>query len=66
MIPGRVIASSIAVALIIVLLPVSTIAASQNDRAPAEATDGMVVSSHYLASDVGARTLQDGGNAIDL
>ncbi|MFQ6023736.1 MAG: gamma-glutamyltransferase family protein [Acidiferrobacterales bacterium] len=35
-------------------------------RKPAvEAASGLVASQHYLASDVGARVLADGGNAVD-
>lgn len=38
---------------------------SQTGRIPARSDDGMVVSSHYLASQIGYNTLQKGGNAID-
>lgn len=41
------------------------LASAQSGRTPAPAKNGMVVSSHYLASEVGAQVLQDGGNAID-
>lgn len=34
-------------------------------KAPTRAGHGMVVSSHYLASEVGVNVLQSGGNAID-
>ncbi len=34
-------------------------------KAPVRARHGMVVSSHYLASEVGAQVLRDGGNAVD-
>ena len=34
-------------------------------QAPLESTQGMVVSAQYLASDVGAAILRQGGNAID-
>jgi len=38
---------------------------AQHGRIPVESKNGMVVSSHYLASQVGAKILSDGGNAID-
>lgn len=38
---------------------------AQQGRIPAPAKNGMVVSTHYLASDVGRDILQKGGNAID-
>lgn len=34
-------------------------------RTPVRAAKGMVVSSHYLASEVGVQVLRDGGNAVD-
>ncbi|MCG8695469.1 MAG: gamma-glutamyltransferase, partial [Minwuiales bacterium] len=35
-------------------------------RKPAvESAGGLVASQHYLASDVGAKVLADGGNAVD-
>ena len=40
-------------------------AIAQSGRIPAPAKNGMVVSSHYLASEVGKEVLQNGGNAID-
>lgn len=38
---------------------------SQTGRIPARAEKGMVVSSHYLASQAGNDVLKEGGNAID-
>ena len=38
---------------------------AQSGRLPAPAKEGMVVSAHYLASEVGNEVLQQGGNAID-
>jgi len=38
---------------------------SQTGRIPVRAENGMVVSSHYLASKVGSEVLKKGGNAID-
>ena len=43
------------------MLPVE----AQTGRLPAQAKDGMVVSSHYLASEVGNEILRQGGNAVD-
>jgi gamma-glutamyltranspeptidase/glutathione hydrolase len=34
-------------------------------KAPVRANNGMVVSSHYLASEVGVKVLKSGGNAVD-
>ncbi|PHN08709.1 gamma-glutamyltransferase [Flavilitoribacter nigricans DSM 23189 = NBRC 102662] len=38
---------------------------AQSGRIPAPAKNGMVVSSHYLGSEVGQAILEDGGNAVD-
>lgn len=38
---------------------------AQSGRSPAPARKGMVVSSHYLGSEVGQAVLRDGGNAVD-
>lgn len=38
---------------------------AQSGRLPAPAKNGMVVSSHYLASEVGNEVLMQGGNAMD-
>lgn len=38
---------------------------AQSGRTPAPARNGMVVSSHYLGSEVGRDVLQKGGNAVD-
>lgn len=37
----------------------------QAGRIPVAADSGMVVSSHYLASQVGMEVLRDGGNSVD-
>lgn len=47
----------------IAFLPVHSVA--QSGRTPAPARNGMVVSSHYLASEAGREVLRNGGNAID-
>lgn len=38
---------------------------AQSGRSPAPARNGMVVSSHYLGSEVGQAVLREGGNAVD-
>jgi len=38
---------------------------AQSGRTPAPARSGMVVSSHYLASEAGREVLRKGGNAVD-
>jgi len=43
----------------------AAVASAQSGRTPAPARNGMVVSSHYLASEAGTQILQDGGNAVD-
>lgn len=48
--------------LLMVLFPV---AHAQSGRTPAPARNGMVVSSHYLASEAGREVLRKGGNAVD-
>lgn len=45
------------------LLSQTTLA--QSGRIPVPAKHGMVVSSHYLGSEVGQAVLKDGGNAVD-
>ncbi len=47
------------------LLLLSTQTFGQSGRTPARARSGMVVSSHYIASEVGRDILQAGGNAVD-
>ena len=47
--------------LILLVLPTY----GQSGRLPAPAKNGMVVSSHYLASEVGNEVLMQGGNAMD-
>ena len=49
----------------VVLLIPSTILKAQHGRTPTPAKNGMVVSSHYLASQAGMEVLKNGGNAID-
>ena len=51
----------ISLVFVFIALPAS----AQQGRIPVPAENGMVVSSHYLASEVGNAVLQDGGNAVD-
>lgn len=46
---------------LLLIIPVS----AQSGRIPVKAKNGMVVSSHYLASEVGRDILKKGGNAVD-
>ncbi len=48
---------------IFLLLTISLFA--QSGRRPAPAKNGMVTSSHYLASEIGTQVLKEGGNAVD-
>ena len=50
---------------VLVLLFYAPAALAQSGRIPVEADSGMVVSSHYLASEAGTAILQQGGNAVD-
>jgi gamma-glutamyltranspeptidase/glutathione hydrolase len=52
-------------ALLAFLLLVPALQRAQSGRTPAPARNGMVVSSHYLASEAGRDVLRNGGNAID-
>ena len=52
-------------ALLALLLFVPALHRAQSGRTPAPARNGMVVSSHYLASEAGRDVLRNGGNAID-
>ena len=54
----------VALSLLFVSLPMPPLAA-QSGKTPVRARHGMVVSSHHLASEVGAAVLRDGGNAVD-
>ena len=54
----------IVLGLLLVSVPVLP-AEAQSGRTPAPARNGMVVSSHYLGSQVGNDILRQGGNAID-
>ena len=49
------------ISALLIALPVH----AQSGRTPAPAKNGMVVSSHYLASEAGNAVLEQGGNAID-
>ncbi len=51
--------------LLLALLLYAPNVLAQSGRIPVEADSGMVVSSHYLASEVGTRILRQGGNAVD-
>ncbi|MCY3487213.1 MAG: gamma-glutamyltransferase, partial [Bacteroidetes bacterium] len=48
-----------------VLILFSGSAQAQSGRIPVAADSGMVVSSHYLASEAGMEVLRSGGNAVD-
>lgn len=50
---------------LLLLIFTNTSIFSQGGRIPVPAENGMVVSSHYLASEVGKTILENGGNAID-
>ena len=52
--------------LLVILLSILVLPTfAQSGRLPAPAKNGMVVSSHYLASEVGNEVLEQGGNAMD-
>ena len=51
--------------LLLCLLLFALQSRAQSGRIPVASEKGMVVSSHHLASDVGSRILQKGGNAVD-
>lgn len=50
---------------VVALVLPANVSNAQSGRNPAPARNGMVVSSHYLASEVGMEVLRQGGNAID-
>lgn len=52
-------------ALLCLLISFSQLSYSQTGRIPVRAEKGMVVTSHYLASEIGNEILKQGGNAID-
>ncbi|MFN6021060.1 MAG: gamma-glutamyltransferase, partial [Bacteroidota bacterium] len=49
---------------LVLAVPLNTLS-GQHGRIPAPAKNGMVVSSHYLASQAGMQVLKNGGNAVD-
>ena len=49
---------------VVLAVPLNTLS-GQHGRMPAPAKEGMVVSSHYLASQAGMQVLKNGGNAVD-
>ncbi|MFK7844713.1 MAG: gamma-glutamyltransferase [Rhodothermales bacterium] len=51
----------LSISILLFTLPAS----AQQGRIPVPAKNGMVVSSHYLASEVGNEVLMQGGNAVD-
>ncbi|NNF03742.1 MAG: gamma-glutamyltransferase, partial [Rhodothermales bacterium] len=51
--------------LFLVLVIARNPASAQSGRQPVEADNGMVVSTQYLASDIGRDILMKGGNAVD-
>ncbi|MEM8486230.1 MAG: gamma-glutamyltransferase [Bacteroidota bacterium] len=53
------------ITLSFLVLFISIPAVAQQGRIPVPADSGMVVSSHYLASEVGNEVLKNGGNAVD-
>ena len=52
------------ITLFITILFIGSVHA-QSGRTPVAADSGMVVSSHYLASEIGMEVLRSGGNAVD-
>lgn len=56
---------NLSLSFILLFLLISFSLSAQSGRTPAPARKGMVVSSHYLASQVGQQILADGGNAVD-
>lgn len=51
--------------VLVFLMGQSPLLQAQSGRIPAPAKNGMVTSSHYLASEIGSQVLKDGGNAVD-
>lgn len=51
--------------LLVFFLSIPLVLVAQSGRIPAPAKNGMVTSSHYLASQAGNQVLKEGGNAID-
>ncbi len=49
----------------IFLISLPLVLPAQSGRRPAPAKNGMVTSSHYLASEAGKKILKEGGNAVD-
>ncbi len=68
-IPVRAALASLLLGASICLLPASAVQAAailEGDRSvPVDARNGMVVTSHYLATDEALKVLENGGNAID-
>lgn len=61
---GRIFAATL-VAFLITFVIAEVPAIAQAGRLPAKAKNGMVVTSHYLASEIGNDVLENGGNAVD-
>lgn len=68
-IQGRVALASLLLGASVCLLPTAAVQAAailEGDRSvPVDARNGMVVTSHYLATDEALKVLENGGNAID-
>ncbi|MHC4925490.1 MAG: gamma-glutamyltransferase, partial [Planctomycetota bacterium] len=64
MLPASSRRTSVVTTLFLVLAAAPTLAAAQSSE-PERAGSGMVVSEHWLASEVGRDVLAAGGNAVD-
>ncbi|NVK43954.1 MAG: gamma-glutamyltransferase [Oceanospirillaceae bacterium] len=64
--PSRLFKSLALASSLLICLPLSAQPILEGDRSvPVEARNGMVVTSHYLATDEALKVLEQGGNAVD-